>query len=238
MTGRVVDGVAYFRIESFQPGTAQLLRASLAGLKASATAPLHGVILDLCDNAGGLLNDAVETVGELLPANLVFASVTGRDPTGNQRLIASGDMTDGVPMVILVNGGTAAGSEMAAAALQAGRGAVLMGSRTAGAGTVQTVFPVPSLGAAVITTGAFTLPSGHVLGPPGLLPQVALVGGRDGAGEEAPSRDPLILRLRPAVPRGPEAAPFDNANAPQLDPEVTQASAALAIMQQVRAAHP
>jgi carboxyl-terminal processing protease len=236
VSGRIVGSIAYLRLESFVPGAAQALRREYADLQSHAASPLGGIVLDLRDNPGGRLDEAVKTAAELLAPATLIATATARDPSGDQRFTATGgDITGGLPMVVLVNEATGAGSEVVAAALQKGRGAVLMGSHTAGAGLVGTVISLPPLGAMELTTQRLVLASGQSLKPPGVLPQIALfprAADRSGpASAEASSSDPMIVRLRRGIPQAPEAGePFFAPDSPEQDFQVRQAFAALAML--------
>ena len=215
-----IGQVAYLHVESFVPGTAKLVRKSFAHLKAQEGALLVGVVLDLRYNTGGRLDEAVATADELLPPGMPIATTKARRAADEQRFASKvGDVTAGLPMVVLVNDMTGAGSEIVASAVQAGRRAVLIGSHTAGGGSVATVIPLPPFGALRLTTQRIVLASGRPLEPPGLLPQVALMPSRatgsDTSPQEAPSNDPAVVRLRRGLPQVPAAGEtFEALDAP------------------------
>jgi carboxyl-terminal processing protease len=244
VSGRRFGSVAYFHVDAFAPGAAQLLHRVFTELQSKSSFPFTGIVLDLRGNNGGRLTEAVATADELLPPSTPIATTAGHEEGENQRFTAAvGDMTGGLPMVVLVDEATASGSEIVAAALQKGRGAVLIGSHTAGAGLVTAEIPVPPLGSMRLTTERIILVSGQPLKPPGLLPQVALAPWKgDSAGSpilEASSSDPMILRLRRGIPQTSQAGePFDAPDAPRPDFEVRQACAAVAMLQLGTSSHP
>ena len=240
VSARAIGPVAYLRLESFAPGAAKVLHQAFTELQSRAASPISGVVLDLRGNQGGRLTEAVAAADEFLPPASLIATTVGREASDHGRFTAAaGDMTAGLPMVVLVNEATGAGSEIVAAALQAGRGAVVMGSHTAGAGLVGTVRPIPPLGAMTFTTQRIILPSGEPLKPPGVLPQVALTPTPGSSIIEAPGRDPMIVRLRRGIPQSPQAGePFDDPDAPASDFEVRQACAALAMLSPGQPSHP
>ncbi len=244
VSGRRIGSVAYLYMDALVPGAAQGLRQIFTELQRKASSPFSGIVLDLRDSAGGRLTEAVAIADEFLPPSTLIATTTGREAGENQHFTATaGDMTGGLPMVVLVNEETSSGSEIIAAALQKGRGAVVMGSHTAGAGLVETEFPLPPLGAMRLTTQRIVLASGQPLKPPGLLPQVALIPGKankpGSSTLEASSTDPMIVRLRRGIPQTSQAGEsFDAPDAPEPDFEMRQACAALAMLQPDSSSHP
>ena len=113
-------------------------------MKGRAEAPLDGLVLDLRGNAGGLLDVAEQIGGMLLPAGTEIAKLSGRTPNNARRLVSGqGDVTSGQPIVVIVDARTAAGAEIVAAALQEHGRALVVGQKTAGAGTIQTLLPLP-----------------------------------------------------------------------------------------------
>ena len=244
VSARLVGQVVVLRPEEFAQGTAQALKRVFTDLQGRASPSVTGIVLDLRDDPGGLLAEAVATAGEFLPPTTLIATTAGRIPANGQRFTGSaGDMTVGLPMVVLVNEGTGAGSEIVVDALRVGRGAVVMGSHTAGAGLVATVIPIEPLGTMTLTTQRIILASGQPLQPPGVLPQVALIPWQDDLPAtpplETPGPDPLIVRLRRGIPQMAQSGEmFDAPDAPGSDFEVRQAYAALAMLQPRVASRP
>ncbi|MGH6891167.1 MAG: S41 family peptidase [Dongiaceae bacterium] len=164
--------VAYFRIYSFNSETAESLKRAVTDAEQEIGPRLTGIILDLRDNPGGLLNQSVAVSNLFLTGGRVV-STHGRHPDSHQFFEASGeDITQGKPIVVLVDGDSASAAEIVAAALQDNRRAVVVGSNTYGKGTVQTVLPLPNQGEITLTWARFHAPSGYTLHHLGVLPSV------------------------------------------------------------------
>ncbi len=159
------------KINSFNQGTSdQFIAALVAGLGASP-AP-NGLMLDLRGNRGGVLRQAVLTADSLLPSGTIVIAA-GRDPDADQRFSAEGgDITGGVPMVVLVDGQTASAAEILAAALADNRRAVVVGSATLGKGLVQSVTALPDGGELFVTWSRVLAPRSWPLQTLGVMPQV------------------------------------------------------------------
>lgn len=167
---RVAD-VLVLRITSFSGTTASHLALSVQDAL-SEPRPVHGIVLDLRDNRGGLLRQAVTAADTFLPEGIV-AVTTGRDPEANHIWRSSeGELAENVPLIILVDGRTASSAEILAAALaDRGRG-VVVGSSTVGKGLVQTIDPLPDGGDLFVTWSRVLAPLGWPLQGLGVLPQV------------------------------------------------------------------
>jgi carboxyl-terminal processing protease len=164
--------VAYFRIYSFNSETADSLKRAVSDAEQEIGPRLKGVVLDLRDNPGGLLNQSVAVSNLFLTEGRVV-STHGRHPDSHQFFEASGeDITEGKPIVVLVDGDSASAAEIVAAALQDNRRAVVVGSNTYGKGTVQTVLPMPNRGEITLTWARFHAPSGYTLHHLGVLPTI------------------------------------------------------------------
>ena len=164
--------VGYFRIYSFNSETAESLKRAISDAEQEIGPRLKGIILDLRDNPGGLLNQSVAVSNLFLTEGRVV-STHGRHPDSHQYFEASGDdITNGKPIVVMVDGDSASAAEIVAAALQDNRRAVVVGSNTYGKGTVQTVLPLPNQGEITLTWARFHAPSGYTLHHLGVLPSV------------------------------------------------------------------
>ncbi len=164
--------VGYFRIYSFNSETAESLKRAVADAEQEIGPRLRGLIIDLRDNPGGLLNQSVAVSNLFLTEGRVV-STHGRHPDSHQFFEASGDdITNGKPIVVLVDGNSASAAEIVAAALQDNRRAVVVGSNTYGKGTVQTVLPLPNQGEITLTWARFHAPSGYTLHHLGVLPSI------------------------------------------------------------------
>lgn len=169
---RAEADVAYFRIYNFNSETAESLKRAVANAKQEIGPSLKGLILDLRGNPGGVLSQSVAVSNLFLTEGRVV-STHGRHPDSHQYFEASGeDITQGKPIVVLVDGDSASAAEIVAAALQDNRRAVVVGSNTYGKGTVQQVLPMPNQGEIILTWARFHAPSGYTLHHLGVLPTV------------------------------------------------------------------
>ncbi|MBL6749672.1 MAG: S41 family peptidase [Nevskia sp.] len=174
--GRMLEpGYAYLRISQFQTGTGKSFDDELDKLKKQAPGgALKGLVLDLRSNPGGVLNAAVDISDAFLDKGPIV-SIRGRDPGASHEFDATpGDEMDGKPVVVLVNGGTASAAEIVAGALQDQHRAILVGSKTFGKGSVQTILPLQNEDAIKLTTARYYTPSGRSIQAEGIVPDVAL----------------------------------------------------------------
>ena len=163
-------GIAVFQIASFNQNTTQQIVEALTTLKREMGPQLRGVVLDLRGNPGGLLDQAVSLADVFIPSGPIVSTV-GRHPASHQFFEASGDsVAPRVPLVVLINGGSASSSEIVAAALQDVGRAVVVGSASYGKGTVQTVLRLPNDGELTLTWAQLVAPSGYSLNEHGVVP--------------------------------------------------------------------
>ena len=168
------DGFGYARISSFQSGTSNNLRTQLEKLVKQNGGELDGLILDLRNNPGGVLNSAVD-VSDLFLEQGNIVSTKGRDSAVDASYRARpGDILDGVPLVVMVNGGSASASEIVAGALQDHERAIIMGTRTFGKGSVQTVIPMNNGGALKLTTARYYTPDDRSIQARGIEPDIMI----------------------------------------------------------------
>lgn len=167
-------GYGYVRITQFRNDAGKDLEDALSKLIAENKAPLRGLVLDLRNNPGGLLTAAVEVTDVFQDSGLVVYT-QGRDKSSRQDFQSKpGDSLRGAPMVVLVNGGSASASEIVAGALQDNKRALVVGTRTFGKGSVQTVLPLPSGDAIKLTTARYYTPGGRSIQAQGIDPDIAL----------------------------------------------------------------
>ena len=175
------DGVAVFRITTFNQDTAHELAEDLKSAEARSGGGLRGAVLDLRSDPGGLLEQAV-SVADLFVAAGPIASTVGRHPASHQFFAASGKGAAlRLPVVVLINGRSASASEIVAAALQDAGRAVIVGSASYGKGTVQTVSPLPDGGDLILTWALLATPSGYLLNRRGVVPTLCTSDLRDDA---------------------------------------------------------
>jgi carboxyl-terminal processing protease len=169
--------IGYIRVTSFDEQTTEGLRHEIGNLTTQIGADrLKGFILDLRNNPGGLLEEAV-TVTETFLARGEIVSTRGRNPEETQRRSAhAGDLTNGQPLIVLINGGSASASEIVAGALQDHKRATLVGTRSFGKGSVQTIIPLGSAnGALTLTTARYFTPSGKSIQAKGIVPDIEVL---------------------------------------------------------------
>jgi carboxyl-terminal processing protease len=200
--------IGYIRLTSFNEQTDSGLRKAFAQLKQQGGDHLRGIILDLRNNPGGLLDQAVAVSDDFIDQGEIV-STRARHPEDSQRWNAkNGDITGGVPLVVLINGGSASASEIVAGALQDHRRAILVGTRTFGKGSVQTVIPLPGNGAMRLTTARYYTPSGRSIQGLGIAPDVEVQASRTEQAHFGPEREADLNRaLRNTGGTPPAAAP-------------------------------
>jgi len=164
----------YLRISSFQSGTGESLKEAIAALKKENTRNLKGLVIDLRNNPGGVLNAAVEVSDAFLKSGLIVYT-EGRIENSEMRFYASpDDLIDGAPIVVLINGGSASASEIVAGALQDQKRAIIMGEKSFGKGSVQTILPTSNGAAVKLTTARYYTPSGRSIQAEGIEPDITL----------------------------------------------------------------
>ncbi len=238
--------IAYVRLTSFNEQTDPALRKAINDLRQKAGGNLRGVVLDLRNNPGGLLDQAVAVSDDFLEQGEIV-STRSRHPEEAQRWTAKpGDIANGLPLVVLINGGAASASEIVAGALQDQRRAVVVGTRSFGKGSVQTVMPLEGNGAMRLTTARYYTPSGRSIQGLGISPDVEVAASRTEAPHFGPEREadlnralrnqggtpqaanapprtdlPAVAKEIPKLP--PEGFPAFDANKPETDFQLQQA---------------
>jgi len=187
--GEILEkGFGYARISSFQSGTSNNLRTQIDKMVASNEGDLDGLVLDLRNNPGGVLNAAVDVSDLFLEQGSIVAT-RGRHKSNDSTYRARpGDILDGAPLVVLVNGGSASASEIVAGALQDHERAIIMGTRTFGKGSVQTVIPMNNGGALKLTTARYYTPDDRSIQARGIEPDIRIRQLTNSGEEEAVDR--------------------------------------------------
>jgi carboxyl-terminal processing protease len=167
--------IGYIRLDSFDENADPHIRNAITDIQKQAKGPVHGYVLDLRDNPGGLLDQAVAVSNDFLNSGEIV-STHGRHPTDDQVWYAqpNGDILHGAPLVILTNSGTASAAEIVTAALQQNRRALVLGTKTFGKGSVQTIMPIDNEGALRLTTALYFTPSGKSIQGYGVSPDVTV----------------------------------------------------------------
>jgi carboxyl-terminal processing protease len=187
-------GYGYLRIASFQADTAADFDRQLDKLREQAGGKLRGVVIDLRSNPGGLLTSAVQIADSLLEQGKIV-STRGRVPISDAEFSATpGDRSGGAPVVVLVDAGSASASEVLAGALHDNQRARIVGSRTFGKGSVQTVLPLDNGDSVKLTTARYFTPSGKSIQALGIVPDVELHAAKDAANGGKPDYTEASLR--------------------------------------------
>ncbi len=164
------DDIGYVRVKTFSEKTSDQLRAALLDLKKQGGDKLKGYIIDLRNNPGGLLDQAISVSDAFLDRGAIVLT-RGRNENETQRSNArAGDLTDNKKVIVLINGGSASASEIVAGALQDHKRATVVGTRSFGKGSVQTIIPLGSNGAIRLTTARYYTPSGRSIQAKGIDP--------------------------------------------------------------------
>ncbi len=172
---RLLDpGYGYIRISNFQSGTAAQLLDAIKSLREENEAELKGLVLDLRNNPGGVLNAAAEVTDLFINKGKLVYTAGRIDNSHYEYNAKPGDVLDGAPVVVLINGGSASASEIVAGALQDHKRAVVMGSKSFGKGSVQTIQELRSGGAVKITTARYFTPKGRSIQGAGITPDIIL----------------------------------------------------------------
>jgi len=184
---RMLDpGFGYVRITQFQSNTGENLINALSNLKHENKGDLKGLVLDLRNNPGGVLNAAVAVADAFLKDGLIVYT-EGRISDSEMKFKATPvDIIKGAPMVVLVNGGSASASEIVAGALQDHKRAIIMGTTTFGKGSVQTILPMHNGAALKLTTARYYTPSGRSIQAEGIVPDIPLENVKVTSAEPAP----------------------------------------------------
>ncbi len=168
------DDVGYIRVTTFNEQTTANLQKGIEDLKKQLGPKLKGYVIDLRNNPGGLLDQAISVSDAFLDQGAIVLT-RGRNLEETQRSNARpGDMTDGKQIIVLINGGSASASEIVAGALQDHHRATIVGTRSFGKGSVQTIIPLGSNGALRLTTARYYTPSGRSIQAKGIEPEVVV----------------------------------------------------------------
>ena len=245
--------IGYIRLTSFNEQTDVGLRRAIAALRQQAGANLKGIVLDLRNNPGGLLDQAVQVSDDFLDQGEIVSTRARRVEDAQRWNAKAGDIAQGLPVVVLINGGSASASEIVAGALQDHRRAIVLGVKSFGKGSVQTVMPIPGQGAIRLTTARYYTPSGRSIQGTGIEPDIEVLAQRQEATATIPREREADLRRalrneggvqQPAgaaipplqLPAGiaekvtrlpPEGAPAFDAAKPETDFQLQQATGLL-----------
>ena len=173
VNSKLIDGrIGYIKLSQFQEKTSEELVKAIEALESENKSQLNGLILDLRNNPGGLLNQAVDVADEFIDEGLIV-SVKGRvEDQSTEYYATKKDNTPGYPIVVLVNKGSASASEVVAEALQDKKRAIILGTKTFGKGSVQSIIKLEDGSGLKLTTAKFYAPSGRSINQVGVIPDV------------------------------------------------------------------
>ena len=212
---RVEGEIGYVRITSFTEQTDAGLRTAIQRMRDQLGPKFKGLVLDMRNNPGGLLDQAISVSDAFLERGEIV-STRGRRSDEAQRFNArSGDILNGLPIVVLINGGSASASEIVAGALQDHRRAIVLGTRSFGKGSVQTIRPIGNQGAIRLTTARYFTPSGRSIQAQGIDPDIVVEAARIEATPQGPQRREADLR---GALRNPQSGPQTGEPAPAPAP--------------------
>jgi carboxyl-terminal processing protease len=172
---RVEGDVGYLRVTSFTEQTQVGLENSIESIKNELGGLLKGYVLDLRSNPGGLLDQAVSVTDTFLDRGEIVSTRTRYSEETERRAAKKGDLTDGLPIVVLINDGSASASEIVAGALQDHGRAIILGTKSFGKGSVQTIIPMQDSSAMRLTTARYYTPSGRSIQGTGIEPDILVV---------------------------------------------------------------
>ncbi|WP_255543120.1 S41 family peptidase [Azospirillum sp. INR13] len=169
---RAEGDIGYIRVTSFNEQTQSGLEKAIASLQQQLGDKLKGFVLDLRNNPGGLLDQAVSVSDTFLEKGEIVSTRGRRAEEGTRFNAKAGDLIKNLPMVVLINGGSASASEIVAGALQDHKRAIIMGTQSFGKGSVQTIIPLPGHGAMRLTTARYYTPAGRSIQQLGITPDI------------------------------------------------------------------
>lgn len=226
------DGIGYVRLVEFRENTAPDLAAALEKLQKIG---MTSLIIDLRNNPGGLLDTAVQVAEHFIEKNKLIVSTKGRKPAQNMEFAASDDrpLLD-IPIVILINEGSASGSEIVAAALQDYRRAIIVGTKSFGKGSVQTIVPLADGSALRLTTSKYFTPLGSMIHGKGVMPDIVVEEEAAGQQEEAAEKDNAQDVFDKIEQKGREEQPAEGKESPDFYKSDAQLLRAVDILKAVK----
>lgn len=213
---KLFDNAAYIRVTTFNEQTMTGLERALADVKQQKGKDLNGIVLDLRNNPGGLLDQAIAVSDAFLDKGEIVSTRGRREEDGQRFNAKAGDLAEGLPVVVLVNGGSASASEIVAGALQDHGRAIVLGTKSFGKGSVQTIIPLPGHGAMRLTTARYYTPSGRSIQAVGIEPDINVPAARIDVIDEGRRRSEADLR---------GALSNDTTPQPKADPKATPPAA-------------
>tara|TARA_A100001011_G_scaffold380948_1_gene448862 strand:+ start:81 stop:1421 length:1341 start_codon:yes stop_codon:yes gene_type:complete len=213
----IIKNIGYVRLTTFSDTTTSGLEKSVDEIKKELGKKFQGLILDLRNNPGGLLNQSISVTDSFLNQGEIV-STQGRKDDDTSRIFAKkGDIIDGKPMIVLINSGSASASEIVAGALKDHSRAIIVGTRSFGKGSVQSIIPLAGNGAMRLTTARYYTPSGISIQAKGIEPDIIVEAGITELTIET-SKNRREENLRGALDKKEQDTKKDSANKPKLTP--------------------
>ena len=191
---RVEGNIGYVRVTSFNEQTTSGLKRAVGQLRDEIGSDFKGLILDLRNNPGGLLDQAVSVSDAFLDQGEIVSTRGRRSEEAHRFNAKAGDLVDGKPLIVMINGGSASASEIVAGALQDHRRAIILGTKSFGKGSVQTIIPLQGHGAIRLTTARYYTPSGRSIQAKGIEPDIEIEQAKVTTVERQPRRSEADLR--------------------------------------------
>jgi carboxyl-terminal processing protease len=188
-----VGDVGYIRLASFSELADQDIRNAVTQLQSQSHGKIRSYILDMRDNPGGLLDQAVSVADDFLNHGEIVSTHGRHDQDDQVWYAQAGDITNGAPIVVMINSGTASAAEIVTAALQQNRRAVVLGTQSFGKGSVQTIIPIQGEGALRLTTALYYTPSGKSIQDYGVTPDIKVAETRTPEDQFAALRESSLL---------------------------------------------
>jgi carboxyl-terminal processing protease len=210
------DGIGYLRITTFSEQTTPGLTKEVEKMFREHGKDLKGFVLDLRNNPGGLLNEAISVSDAFLEKGEIVSTRGRRAENASRAYARPGDIANGLPVVVLINSGSASASEIVAGALKDHRRAVLLGTRSFGKGSVQTVIPVSGNSAMRLTTARYYTPSGTSIQATGISPDIEVALARIETLDGGNTREE---DLKGALDNGKDGKPADAKKAKDTPPD-------------------
>jgi carboxyl-terminal processing protease len=227
---RTEGNIGYLRVATFSKATRDGVAKAMRDIRRSLGERMKGLVIDLRDNPGGLLDESVALADAFVERG-TLVSVRGRSvAAGHEYRASAGDLAEGLPLVVLINGGSASASEIVAVALQDLKRATIMGGRSFGKGTVQTIMRLPTEGGLKMTTALYYSPLGRAIQARGVVPDIAI---DIGEGIKNPRREADLPGALPSTTVAPDStqARLDAADCPAAgDNDDRQLGCALALL--------
>jgi carboxyl-terminal processing protease len=213
----IIKNIGYVRLTTFSDTTTSGLKKSVDEIKKELGKKFQGLILDLRNNPGGLLNQSISVTDSFLNQGEIV-STQGRKDDDTSRIFAKkGDIIDGKPMIVLINSGSASASEIVAGALKDHSRAIIVGTRSFGKGSVQSIIPLAGNGAMRLTTARYYTPSGISIQAKGIEPDIIVEAGITELNKEIP-RNRREENLRGALDKKEQNPKKDSVDRPKLTP--------------------